>query len=185
MQADGVRLQTAAAIVVKPEVETSEGDHSSEGRHRRRRRKRKYGRLKRIRMEGLGLPVSDVTTESEFEKQFIVVDGPRVGLFQFGTATSDADRSWLRRKLANRNRKSLPRRRGGTSASTSTSLRTSGRCERYLKQFVAALFSTVGLLSLMVGYTVLGGYVFCQLESSNEVIVKADMRQVRTIQAKE
>jgi len=52
------------------------------------------------------------------------------------------------------------------------------RCEQYLKQFTAALFSTLGLLCLMVAYTILGGYVFSELESSNEVNVKADVRQV-------
>ena len=167
----------AVDLVVKPETETSDGDQRSSGQ-RRRRRRRKYGRLKRIQLEALALPVEDATTESESEKRFVVVDGPEVGIFRSSTtAAADSNgRPWCGRKSTNRNRKSAPRRKPGTSVLGA--MTTKQRCERYLKQFVAALFSTLGLLCLMVAYTVLGGYVFCRLESSNEVNVKADMRQV-------
>ena len=172
------------AMIKKSETETSDGDQCSSER-RPRRRRRKYGRLKRIRLESLALPV-DARTESESEKRFIVVDGPQVGIFRssssFSTTTASDTRgqSWLGQKLINRNRKSAPTRIAGTSRMTTATMRPGERCERYFKQFVAALFSTLGLLCLMVGYTVLGGYVFRRLESSNEINVKADMRQVNT-----
>jgi len=180
----------------KPETETSDGDQNLKVR-RRHRRKRKYGRLKRIRVEGLALPLdglalpmTDTATESESEKRFIAVDGPQVGIFRSPTASSTgadgSGRSWLGRKFQNRNRKSAAtgnskRLTSERTTTTTTTVNRERRCERYLKQFVAALFSTVGLLCLMVGYTVLGGYVFRQLESSNEVTVKADMRQVTAL----
>ena len=179
----------AVALVGKPETETSDGDQNETDR-RRRSRRRKYGRLKRIRLEGLALPVDDTATESESEKRFIVVDGPEVGVFRSSTSSSattaadNKDRSWLKRRFINRNRKSASKRKPETSKSrtlTTAKMRTKKRCERYLKQAVAALFSTLGLLCLMVAYTILGGYMFRRLESSNEDAVKADMRQVTTL----
>ena len=169
----------AVVLVERPETETSDGDPSS-NEQRRRRRRRKYGRIKRIRREALALPAAaDLATESE--KHFIVVDGPQVGIFRSPTSSSTAAdgkrRSWFDRKLLNRNRKFLRTQKAETTTPTLTSRQ---RCERYMKQFIAALFSTLGLLCLMVAYTVLGGYVFSLLESSNEVNVKADMRQVTT-----
>ena len=177
----------AVALVEKHDAETSDGDRSSNDR-RRHRQRRKYGRLKRVRLAGLSLPEVDTATESESDKHFMVVDGPQVGIFRSATSssiTTAADvksRSCFRRKLMNRNRKSTLTPKPGTSKTTTTTTTTTRqRCERYFKQFVAALFSTVGLLCLMVGYTALGGYVFCQIESSNEVTVKADMRQVTAL----
>ena len=174
------------ASVENPETETSDGDRSSKER-RRHRRKRTYGRLKRIRVEALALAVADGAMESESRNRLIAVDEPQVGFFRSPASSSktadERSRSSLRRKFPNRNRKSAPTRDVKTSKSETTTTTTmttkrERRCERYLKQFVAALFSTVGLLCLMVAYTVLGGYVFCQLESSNEVTIKANMRQV-------
>ena len=49
--------------------------------------------------------------------------------------------------------------------------------KQYAKRIVAAAFSTVGALSLMVGYTVLGGCMFMRLEASSEKAVKVDMRR--------
>ena len=184
----------AVALIGKPERETSDGDQSAKERKRRRRR-RTYGRLKRIRREALALPVGDVATESGSEKRFVVVDGGRVAIFRSPTlstsSTAAADnnrRSWLDRKLPDRKRKSAaPSREAETSKSksepTTTTIATTSkrRCQRYLKQFVAALFSTVGLLCLMVGYTVLGGFMFSRLECSNELSVKDDMRQVNSL----
>jgi len=161
--------EAVAPLVEK--TETSDGELQSCGERKRRHRRRKYGRLKRVRLEALALPTTDA--ESESEKQFIVVDGPQVGIFRSPTCSTDAAsdgkaRSWFRRKLIYQNRKS----------SSSTRVSSRERCEQYLKQFVAALFSTLGLLCLMVAYTMLGGYVFSRLESSNELNAKADMRQV-------
>ena len=175
----------AVALVQQPETETSDGDQNSKER-RRHRRRRKYGRLKRIRLEGSTLTAADAATESESEKRFIVVDGPQVGIFRSPTssptmpaAPDNNGRSWFGRKLINRKRKSASKRKPRTSKSTkSTTAKSEKRCEYYLKHIVAALFSTLGLLCLMVAYTILGGYVFCQLEYSNEVSVKEDMRQV-------
>ena len=184
------RLPEAVALVEKPETETSDGgggDQSSSERKRRRRRRRKYGRLKRVRLEALGFAVTDgATTESESEKQFIVVDGPQVGILRSPTASTTASdgkgTSWFRRMWINRNRKSTSsaaaRRKRRTLKSRAARMSSRQRCEQYLKQFTAALFSTLGLLCLMVAYTILGGYVFSELESSNEVNVKADVRQV-------
>jgi len=174
------------ALFQKPEAETSDGDHQSSKERRHCRQKRKYGRLKRIRLEGLSLPVSDATPDTESEKRFVVVDGSfRSPAWSSNGITPDgAGRSsWLNQKFLNRDRKWTPTRKSGSSKSgktvtTTTKAKTRRRCERYLKQFVAALFSTVGLLCLMVVYTVLGGYVFSRLEASNEVTVKADVRQV-------
>jgi len=178
------RLPEVNAVEKPPETETSDGDQKSNERGRRHRR-RKYGRLKRIRLEGLALPVADVATESESEKHFVVVDGPQVGIFRSPTTDADSKgRTWFNRKLINRNRKFISAEKPGMSrsgtAAVAVVMNSRQRCERYLKQFVAALFSTIGLLCLMVGYTVLGGYMFSRLESSNEVNVKADMRQVNT-----
>jgi hypothetical protein len=50
-------------------------------------------------------------------------------------------------------------------------------CKQYAKKVVAVVFSTVGVLCLMVGYTTLGGYIFMRLEAPNEVAVKADVRR--------
>ena len=179
----------AVALVGRSETETSDGDQNEMDR-RRHHRRRKYGRLKRIRLDGLALPVDDTATESESEKRFIVVASPEVDVFRSPTsslatiAADKKDRSWLKRKFGNRKRKSASKRKPETSKSrtlTTTKMRTEKRCERYLKQVVAALFSTLGLLCLMVAYTIFGGYVFCRLESSNEVAVKADMRQVKML----
>ena len=127
--------------------------------------------------------MADAPTESESEKHFIVVDGPQLGIFRSPTTDADSKgRTWFNRKLINRNRKFTSAEKPGMSKSgTATavvSMNSRQRCERYFKQFVAALFSTLGLLCLMVLYTALGGYTFSRLESSNEVNVKADMRQV-------
>jgi len=169
----GVWLPEADAD--KPETETSDGDQQ-----RRHRRRRKYGRLKRIRLEGLALPVpvDDAATESESERHFIVVDPPLMGNSQLTTSTDGKDRPWFRRMLTKRDRNWTFKTSNARSKPLTTTAMPGQRCERYFKQFVAALFSTVGLLCLMVGYTVLGGYVFCRLESSNEVTVKADLQQV-------
>ena len=106
--------------------------------------------MKRIRREALALPAAtDLTTESE--KRFIVVDGPQVDIFRSpissSTAADGKRRSWFDRKLLNRNRKFLRTQKAETTTPTLTSRQ---RCERYVKQFIAALCSAIGLLCLMV-----------------------------------
>lgn len=53
------------------------------------------------------------------------------------------------------------------------------KCANCCKQFTAFLFSTVGLSCLMVGYTVLGGFIFMKVEAPNELMQKANVMQWR------
>ena len=53
------------------------------------------------------------------------------------------------------------------------------KCVHCCKSFVAFLFSTIGLTCIMVGYAILGGFIFMKLESPNEKIVKTDVQQTR------
>jgi len=50
------------------------------------------------------------------------------------------------------------------------------RCVNCCKRFLAFLFSTIGLCCLMVGYTIIGGFIFRSLEAPNEVAIKNDIR---------
>ena len=43
------------------------------------------------------------------------------------------------------------------------------QCASCFKKFLAFLFSTLGLCCFMVSYTILGGYIFKQLETENEL----------------
>ena len=43
------------------------------------------------------------------------------------------------------------------------------QCTSCFKKFLAFLFSTLGLCCFMVSYTILGGYIFKQLETENEL----------------
>ena len=54
-----------------------------------------------------------------------------------------------------------------------------GRCNTCCKSFLSFLVSTVGLTLLMVGYTVLGGFIFMKLEAPNEVILKSNVQMSR------
>lgn len=67
--------------------------------------------------------------------------------------------------------------KSGTTMTGENDGRKTWTIKQYVKRVVAMVFSTVGVLSLMVGYTVLGGYVFMRLEAPNEVAVKADVRR--------
>ena len=53
------------------------------------------------------------------------------------------------------------------------------KCLQCCKKFVAFLFSHIGLCSLVVGYTIMGGFVFRALESPHEKSVKTDIKKVR------
>ncbi|KAK7087873.1 dentin sialophosphoprotein-like [Littorina saxatilis] len=54
------------------------------------------------------------------------------------------------------------------------------KCIHCCKQFVAFLFSHIGLISLVVGYTIMGGFIFKALESPFERAVKFNITKNRT-----
>ncbi|XP_013413585.1 histone-lysine N-methyltransferase, H3 lysine-79 specific [Lingula anatina] len=53
------------------------------------------------------------------------------------------------------------------------------RCISCMKQFVAFLFSHIGLSCLVVAYCIFGGYVFRMLESDNELDVKKGVSDLK------
>lgn len=53
------------------------------------------------------------------------------------------------------------------------------QCASCCRSFAAFLFSTIGLTCLLVGYVMLGGIVFVQLESDNEQQTASDMENVK------
>jgi len=59
-------------------------------------------------------------------------------------------------------------------------LSTSQQLLKYGKTFLAFLFSTIGLTFLLVGYTIIGGFLFRALEAPNETQVRSNMLGVRT-----
>lgn len=67
----------------------------------------------------------------------------------------------------------------GSVVGSSSSRRRRRRCADCCKAFVAFLCSTVGLSCLMVGYVVLGGFVFQGLEAPNEKQMNGEMRETR------
>ncbi|CAG5131344.1 unnamed protein product, partial [Candidula unifasciata] len=50
------------------------------------------------------------------------------------------------------------------------------KCVQYCKKFIAFLFSHVGLCSLVVAYTILGGFIFQALENQAEYNVRSSIR---------
>ncbi|BFZ05493.1 hypothetical protein BsWGS_08532 [Bradybaena similaris] len=50
------------------------------------------------------------------------------------------------------------------------------KCVQYCKKFIAFLFSHVGLCSLVVAYTILGGFIFQALENKAESTVRSTIR---------
>lgn len=53
------------------------------------------------------------------------------------------------------------------------------KCVQYCKKFIAFLFSHVGLCSLVVAYTILGGFIFQALENKAESTVRSTIRVSR------
>lgn len=53
------------------------------------------------------------------------------------------------------------------------------RCARCCRSAMSFLVSTVGLTCLMIGYTVMGGFIFMKLEAPNEKILKSDVQSSR------
>lgn len=54
-----------------------------------------------------------------------------------------------------------------------------GTCGSYLKSILKFLVSHIGLVSLVVGYTIIGAFTFARLEAEHEVEVKKNMSFVR------
>ena len=46
---------------------------------------------------------------------------------------------------------------------------TTARIKAYMKSFFGHLFSHVGLCALVIGYAIVGGFVFNRLEKANEI----------------
>ncbi|XP_063845847.1 uncharacterized protein LOC135091804 isoform X1 [Scylla paramamosain] len=54
-----------------------------------------------------------------------------------------------------------------------------GSCGYYLKNIIKFLISHIGLVSLVIGYTIVGAFTFERLEAEHEKAVKANMSAVR------
>lgn len=54
-----------------------------------------------------------------------------------------------------------------------------GSCGYYLKNIIKFLISHIGLVSLVIGYTIVGALTFEYLEAEHELAVKANMSAVR------
>jgi len=65
---------------------------------------------------------------------------------------------------------------GAAETSYSYDLTRGQKCVIYLKRFLAFLLSTVGLTITMVLYTLLGGYIFSELEAPHELVVENTVR---------
>jgi len=53
-------------------------------------------------------------------------------------------------------------------------------CIKFWKQFLTFLFSNIGLCSVVVAYSILGGFVFRRLEAPNEIEKRHFVASVRT-----
>ncbi|XP_068250022.1 potassium channel subfamily K member 18 isoform X3 [Palaemon carinicauda] len=54
-----------------------------------------------------------------------------------------------------------------------------GNCGYYFKNIIKFLISHIGLVSLVIGYTIIGAFTFERLESDHEIKVKQNMSSVR------
>ena len=54
-----------------------------------------------------------------------------------------------------------------------------GACLKVTRSVTSFLLSHIGLLSLVVGYCIMGAFIFQELESSNELETKRIMKQKR------
>ncbi|XP_066984328.1 potassium channel subfamily K member 18 isoform X1 [Macrobrachium rosenbergii] len=54
-----------------------------------------------------------------------------------------------------------------------------GNCGYYFKNIIKFLISHIGLVSLVIGYTIIGAFTFERLESDHEIRVKQNMSNVR------
>ena len=53
------------------------------------------------------------------------------------------------------------------------------KCLKFIRQVLSFLLSHIGLLSLVVGYCIMGAFIFEELEKENELQVKRDMTKNR------
>ncbi|XP_059162381.1 uncharacterized protein LOC131945761 [Physella acuta] len=53
------------------------------------------------------------------------------------------------------------------------------KCVQYCKKFIAFLFSHIGLCSLVVAYTIMGGFIFQALEQTAEITVRREVSDER------
>lgn len=52
-------------------------------------------------------------------------------------------------------------------------------CGYYLKNIIKFLISHIGLVSLVIGYTIVGAFTFERLEAEHELQIKKNMSSVR------
>lgn len=62
---------------------------------------------------------------------------------------------------------------------------TTAKVKSCLKVFFAQLFSHVGLCALVVGYSIMGAFIFAYLESEKEMNTRKDVENTRTDTLKE
>lgn len=55
------------------------------------------------------------------------------------------------------------------------------KCWKFVKQVLSFLLSHIGLLSLVVGYCIMGAFIFEELERYNELEVKRNMTKNRLL----
>ena len=55
------------------------------------------------------------------------------------------------------------------------------RCLKFIRQVLSFLLSHIGLLSMVVGYCIMGAFIFEELERHNEIEVKRNMTKNRLL----
>jgi hypothetical protein len=55
------------------------------------------------------------------------------------------------------------------------------KCLKFMRQLLSFLLSHIGLLSMVVGYCVMGAFIFEELERYNEIEVKRNMTKNRLL----
>ncbi|KAL1502468.1 hypothetical protein ABEB36_007604 [Hypothenemus hampei] len=58
------------------------------------------------------------------------------------------------------------------------------KCKEYIRNFIAFLFSNVGIIGLVIGYTIAGSFIFQYLESGEQIEVHANALGNRTLYAR-
>ncbi|XP_028129344.1 TWiK family of potassium channels protein 18 [Diabrotica virgifera virgifera] len=57
------------------------------------------------------------------------------------------------------------------------------KCKEFLRQFIAFLFSNVGIILLVVGYTIAGSFIFMSIEGNNKLNIKHELINNRSMYA--
>ncbi|KAL1453763.1 hypothetical protein WDU94_010077 [Cyamophila willieti] len=60
--------------------------------------------------------------------------------------------------------KDRPRRSSSRSRSRQPERSFTEKCKDYLRQFLAFLFSNIGIICLVIGYTIAGAFIFIEIE---------------------